>query len=291
MLGSSLFSSLSSGSTGKKIIPDKNKVMVGAHPWIYAARLPRYDITPKLETIFQDMKYAHFDGVELMHHPLRDPGQVNVIKDLIDKYALPVIGTSYGADMWDRREHPSILKEVATIIKNLSLVDGRTMGISVGNAGKIKTDDQLDAQVELLIKIRQMARDRDIVINLHNHTYEVENEMHDLKGTLQRLPDIALGPDINWLVRGGVDPVQFIHDFGSQIVFMHLRDQHQDGTWSEALGEGDTDFKAISKALQKIEFEGDLVIELAHESGFKPTRPVRESLLISREYVKKIMGY
>ena len=34
------------------------KVIVGAHPWVYAATLPGYDITPKLESIFADMAYA-----------------------------------------------------------------------------------------------------------------------------------------------------------------------------------------------------------------------------------------
>jgi hypothetical protein len=33
------------------------------------------------------------------------------------------------------------------------------------------------------------------------------------------------------------------------------------------------------------------VIELAHARAFKPTRPLRESLRMSREYVRKTMGY
>ncbi len=58
------------------------------------------------------------------------------------------------------------------------------------------------------------------MLNLHNHTYEVENELYDLKGTLARIPGIKLGPDLNWLVRAGVDPAGFIRRFGKQIVFM-----------------------------------------------------------------------
>ena len=77
-----------------------------------------------------------------------------------------------------------------------------------------------------------LRRAHGVVLNLHNHTYEVENVMHDLEGTLARIPDVKLGPDLNWLVRAGVDPVEFIHRFGKQIVFMHIRDQKADGTWS-----------------------------------------------------------
>ena len=94
------------------------------------------------------------------------------------------------------------------------------------------------------------------MLNLHNHTYEVENDMHDLKGTLARIPDVKLGPDLNWLVRAGVDPVSFIKTYGKQIVFLHLRDQKADGKWSEAMGEGNTDYVAIGKALQEVKFSG-----------------------------------
>jgi hypothetical protein len=34
-----------------------------------------------------------------------------------------------------------------------------------------------------------------------------------------------------------------------------------------------------------------VAIELAHERDFKPTRPLRESLKISREYVRRVMSW
>ena len=39
-------------------------------------------------------------------------------------------------------------------------------------------------------------------------------------------------------------------------------------------------------------FPGDAVIELAHEGNFRPTRPLGESLKISREFVpRRTMGF
>jgi sugar phosphate isomerase/epimerase len=96
---------------------------------------------------------------------------------------------------------------------------------------------------------------------------------------------------LNWLIRGGVDPVELIREYGDRIVFLHLRDQKADGTWSEAMGEGSTDFVAIGKALHDVHFAGHAVIELAHESSFRPTRPIRESLKMSREFVRQTLGY
>jgi sugar phosphate isomerase/epimerase len=266
-------------------------VRVGAHPWVYAATQPKYDIFPILDRIFADVAYAGVDGIELMHTALHPADSVERISALKERHNLPVIGMSYGGAMWDRTQHAKLLEESNLIIPRLEKLGGKTLGTSVGASPRPKTKEQLDAQAEFLRTLIALCRDHGIVLNLHNHTYEVENHLHDLKGTLERIPDVKLGPDLNWLIRGGVDPVQFIREYGDRIVFLHLRDQQADGKWSEAMGEGSTDFVAIGKALHDIHFSGTAVIELAHEASFHPTRPLRESLKMSREFVKRTLGY
>ncbi len=271
--------------------PAAAKVIVGGHPWVYAAKQPKYDITPILPQIFADMKYAGIEAIELMHTALRPNDAVERIGDLSRKHGLPVLGASFGGAMWDRAQHNAILEDAELVIPRLAKLGGRTLGTSVGPAPKPKTPAQLDAQAELLHKIIALGQAHGVVLNLHNHTYEVVGNLHDLKGTLARIPDVKLGPDLNWLVRAGIDPAAFIRQFGPRIVFMHLRDQKADGRWSEAIGEGTTDFAAIAGALREIGFAGDAVIELAHERDFRPTRPIRESLKISREFVRRVLGY
>lgn len=267
------------------------KVRVGAHPWVYAARRESRDIYPILEEIFSDMSYAGLGGIELMHTALRADDAVEKIGGLSQKYSLPVIGCSFGGSMWDRKNHSAILEEAELVIPRLAQVGGRTLGTSVGNAPALKTAEQLDAQAELLDKIMALCEQNHVVLNLHNHTYEVEDNEHDLNGTLARIPDIQLGPDLNWLLRAGVDPVDFIRRHASRIAFLHLRDQKADGRWSEAMGEGDTDHVAIGQALTEMGFGGDAVIELAHESDFELTRPLKESLKMSRDFVRNALGY
>lgn len=267
------------------------KVIVGAHPWVYAAKLPKNDITPVLDQVFADMAYAGMDGIELMHNALTEDECVPRIRALIDKHHLPVLGTSYGADFWDRSKHAAILAEARGLLTRLEKLGGKTLGTSVGAAPKAKTPAQLDAQAEMVKLVMAMAADHGVVLNLHNHTYEVADHMHDLRGTLARVPGVKLGPDLNWLVRGGVDPPAFIREFGNRVVFLHLRDQKADGKWSEAMGEGSMDYRAIRKALEDIRFTGHAMIELAHEGDFKPTRPLRESLKMSRAFVKETLGF
>jgi sugar phosphate isomerase/epimerase len=271
--------------------PAPGRVIVGAHPWVYAATQPKYDITPVLPQIFADMAYAGIEGIELMHTALRPDDAVERIGALSRRHGLPVLGASFGGAMWDRSQHPAVWADATLVIPRLAALGGKTLGTSVGPSPKRKTAEQLDAQAELLRKIIALCQAHGVTLNLHNHTYEVANNLYDLKGTLARIPDVKLGPDLNWLVRGGVDPAAFLRQYGQQVVFMHLRDQKADGRWSEALGEGVTDFAAIAKALAEIHFAGRAVIELAHERGFKPTRPLRESLKISRQFVRRVLGY
>ena len=286
--GRTLGSSRRSTQSGAK---SKKRVIVGGHPWVYAATQPNYDIYPALDGIFADMRYAGLDGIELMHTALRHPDAVERIAALSKEHNLPVIGTSFGGAMWDKSKHEAVFEDAHIVVTRLAELGGRTLGTSVGRAPKSKTAAQLDAQAELLRRIMKLCRDNGVELNLHNHTYEVENDMYDLRGTLARIPEVKLGPDLNWLVRGGVDPVTFIETFGESIVFLHLRDQNADGRWSEAMGEGDMDYVAIGRALRAANFSGEAVIELAHERNFKPTRPLRDSLKMSRAYVRKTLGF
>jgi sugar phosphate isomerase/epimerase len=291
-----LAGTITAGCSTTRQAGDKNrKIIVGAHPWVYAATQPKFDITPVLPQIFADMSYAGLDGIELMHNALRPDSAVERIGALSQQHHLPVIGASFDGAMWDRKQHANIMADAELVIPRLAKLGGRTLGISVGplewGSKKMKTADQLDAQAELLKPLMALCKRHGIVPNLHNHTYEVANDLYDLKGTLARIPGARLGPDLNWLVRGGVDPATFLREYGSRIVFLHLRDQKKDGRWSEALGEGDMDFAAIHAALLDIHFSGDAIIELAHEQDFRTTRPLRESLKISREFVHRTLGY
>ena len=270
---------------------EARKPVVAAHAWVYAAPLPGYDFTPVLPQIFADLSYAGVEALELMERALRHPDAVDRIGELSTKYKLPIMGTSYdGGPMWDRQKHASLFDDASLVVERAGKLGGRTLGISVGDAGRRKTEAELDAQADCLRKLRTVAQQHGLVLNLHNHIYEVRDGEYDLKGTLARIPDVKLGPDLDWLTGAGVNPADFIRRHGSRIVYMHLRDRKADGVWSEALGEGIIDYHAVRKALAEVKFQGDVAIELAHPTGFQLTRPLRESWKISREYVRKVLG-
>ena len=268
------------------------KPVVAAHPWVYAATQPNYDIYPVLEGIFADMSWAGIEAIELMSSALEPDDAVQRVRDLSGKYKLPVIGMSHGAAMYDRSQRDAILEKAELLIGRLAQVGGRTLGTSVGEPGsRKKTPEELDAQADIVKKLMGICAGNGVVLNLHNHIYEVRDDEYDLKGTLARVPGVKLGPDLDWLKGAGIDPPAFIRRYGTRIVYAHLRDRKADGVWSEAMGEGTTDYAAIARAFRDVKFDGDVAIELAHPRGFQPTRPLRVSLKMSREYVRKTMGW
>ena len=289
VLALSVYKTGNAGSLIKENV--RKKITVGAHVWVFASTMPGYDVSPILSQIFSDVSFAGFDGVETMEHPLRSTVYTKQIKELIEQYKIKLIGSSYGADMWNKDKQNEIYEDVDLIFTNMASVGGRTFGVSVGEpAGRKKTEAEFDNQAALLEKLISLGEKKGIVLNLHNHTAEVENNMYDLRGTLKRIPDVKLGPDLNWLLRAGINPVDFLREYRKQIVFMHLRDQLSNGKWPESMGEGNVNFKEIADVMKEINFEGDAIIELAHENGFVRTRPLKESLKMSRDYMRKTMG-
>jgi sugar phosphate isomerase/epimerase len=182
------------------------KPTLGVHVWVFSSDKPKRDCFATLDQVFADVKYAGFDAIELMEINLRHEEAVSKIGDLIQQTGVAVIGASYGQPFWDKQKQSELIDDAGKVIERLSKLKGRTFGISVGDAKRKKTPDEFDVQAETLQKIQVIVNQYNIVPNLHNHTYEVADGLYDLKNTLQRVPDMALGPDLDWLVAHGFDP-------------------------------------------------------------------------------------
>lgn len=126
-------------------------IPVDAHLWVYASRFPPdWDCTPILDEVFSDLKYAGYDKVEVMESILKHDDAVKRLDDLVQKHNLPVTGTSYYGDMWNKDQQQHIMEDIELVIERLRLVGGTMIGLTVGDAKRIKTEDELDTQAETL---------------------------------------------------------------------------------------------------------------------------------------------
>ena len=256
-------------------------IEICAHPWAYAAQQPDYDLRPVLEDIFAELKAAGLDGIELMHTALQTEADLERAAELSAEYELPVIGASFGGSMWDRQAHTELLEDAEFLLPALSKLGAGLLGVSTGSSPEgRKTAAQLDTQAELLTQLIELGADHGITINLHNHTYEVEDGEYELTENLKRIPEMKLGPDLNWLRRGGVEPLDFLRRHADRIVYLHLRDQQGD-RWIEALGDGDEDYVQLGRVLNEIGFTGKAAIELAHEPDTVFSRSMGENFGLS----------
>lgn len=261
----------------------------GVHCWVYASKLPGYDPYPALDEIFADCAAAGAAGVELMHQVFlaHEDGAAKV-REASKRHGIACWGSSYSGNMWDREQTAQILKDVRRLCEGLRSVNAAVLGLSTGDARRRKSGAELDTQAACLREIFRMARENGVEPNLHNHTYEVRDNEHDLSETLARLPEAKLGPDFNWLLRGGVDPAGFIRRHGRRIVYAHLRNQDAAGRWTEDLGTGVMDYAQIARALVETKAPARrMSVELAFERDFTPTRPVGESIRRSIEFAKR----
>jgi inosose dehydratase len=134
-------------------------------------------------------------------------------------------------------------------------------------------------------------RERGLGLWLHNHDPEMREDGRELRSNLDLTDSALVGfcADTHWIYRGGGDVMAYLDEYGSRVRSLHLRNS-QGGVWSETLGDGDLDFRAIAAKLAALRFDGPLIVELALETGTPQTRPLVESARLSREYVRAVFG-
>lgn len=264
-------------------------IRIAAHPYGYVRAVADRDLYGAADRIFADLADAGYDGIELMHTMLEADEAVDRLAALSDEHDLPVIGSSFGGQMWDPAQSEEIAARTERIAEQIEALGGHHLGISTGSTGELKTDEQLDTQAGLVRRMIDTCQHRGIIVDMHNHTYELQWDMHELRGMIERLPDLKLGPDLNWARRAGVDPLQFLRTYADRIVFLHLRDQTGE-LWPQALGEGDEDWEAVAAVLDEIDFSGWVAVELAHEAEVELTRPMRENYRLSLQHLRRAFG-
>jgi len=67
-------------------------------------------------------------------------------------------------------------------------------------------------------------------------------------------------PDVGHIAKGGMDPLDILKTYRSHINLVHYKDMYINGDWA-ATGEGDINFKEISRYLTSIDYTGWIVME------------------------------
>jgi inosose dehydratase len=154
-----------------------------------------------------------------------------------------------------------------------------------------KTDEELRVQAEWLNRVGAALQGLGMELWLHNHDPEMRDDGRELRSNLDRTDPALVGfcADTHWIYRGGGDPLAYLERYADRLRSLHLRNSIA-GVWSETLGDGDLDHRAIASQLAAARFDGPLIVELAIEQGTPQTRPLVESMRLSRTYLREVFG-
>lgn len=248
-----------------------------------------YNPAEQLNEIFDIVADADFEAIELSPQFLEIENYEEQIRNALHRTGLGFVGASNSQPLWDIEKRDSIISSMDMYSDKLSVFGEVLCGMScVGKRYAQRTKEENDQVVRMWTELAEMFRKKGVTLNYHNHGEPIEDIRHVIENVPADL--LPLGPDLDWLRVGGVDPEEFIREYADRLVMMHIRDYHIGGDRTEALGEGDVDYRRLGRLLEEVKFDGEFVVELAIPEGKQPTRSVAELLKKSREHLRETIG-
>lgn len=260
---------------------------IGAHTYLFTQY--GFDQSARLDEIFDTVAQSGYQAIEMCTPMLGSPDWKARVDAAVQRTGLGIVGASHGQPMWDPAKHDAILAEMDAYSDKLSQLGRVQCGVSCGGKKYAERTEAENAQaVRVWRELAEMFRLKGVVLNYHTHGEPIGDIRHVIDNVPADL--LPLGPDLDWLRVGGVDPEAFVRENAARLSMLHIRDYHLGGDRTEALGEGDADYARLKRILDDIGFSGEFVVELAIPPKTQPTRSPLELLRKSREHLRQTMG-
>jgi inosose dehydratase len=157
--------------------------------------------------------------------------------------------------------------------------------------GAEKTDEELAIQARNLDLLGSRLASSGIALAVHAHDKEMRSGAREWHHILRHTDPakVSICLDLNWVLRGGQDPLAFLRASRGRVVDVHLRNS-RDGVWLQDLGPGDLDYRRVAGIIRDERYAGTLTVELAYERRTTRTRSIEDNLRRSRRFVRSIFG-
>lgn len=148
--------------------------------------------------------------------------------------------------------------------KPATLATARTLGAKavfcagLAHVDRVKPDAGWDELAADLAELSKFYKDQGLGFGWHNHDFEfapTESGRLPMDIILSEAPDIDWEMDAAWIVRGGLDPLEWLTRYGQRVIAVHLKDrapagenQDEDG-WAD-LGHGMMPWRAIADVIR-----------------------------------------
>jgi inosose dehydratase len=266
------------------------KLTLQPYVWTQQFQKDKIPLAEGLEQMFPASQRAGYWRIELLNSFLTPELREKTVA-LVRQYRFEVPVVYHGGTFHDAGAAEQTIKEIlatADAAKPLGTVWINT-NCNPKKGRERKTDQELEVEASSLNRLGRSLKERGMKLMLHQHDPDMAEGAREWRSNLRRTDPKLMWfcVDVHWVYRGKQEPMELLKEAGKRIANLHVRNS-VNSVWSEALGDGDVDYRAVEKFLESIQYQGLIAVELAYEKGTNPTRPLEEDLKISREYAEKV---
>jgi len=261
---------------------------VALYVWTQQFAREKKTLSQGIEEAFPAVSRAGYRRTELMSQ-FWAPDLRDKTRALLKQSKLEAVSMYNGGPMHTPEGAEQTIARTLDLAEVARAAGARTVAFNPDPKRERKTDEELAIQAKYLNQLGARLKERKMGFFIHQHAPEMREDArewrHVLRHTDGNLVKFCL--DVDWVKRGGQDPMTLLREAGARLGSLHLRSA-RNGVWMEEFGDGDVDYREVAAYLKQIGFRGDLLVELAYEKDTQITRSLEEDLKRSREYAEKI---
>lgn len=234
--------------------------------------------------IFDEIKRAGYAGVELGVRHVSDITP-DALVQLLDDAGLALVALHAGGNLYNADQADGERNALDVAIDYTKMAGATVMMHSGMN---IKDKEQFARDLDALSRAADACKAQGIHLLHHNHNWEFEDGGWVIKALIEDTSK-ALGfcPDIGWVMRGGMDIVEYLDKIKGRVGGMHFKDfgKKNDKWETVMLGEGVAPLKEAAEWIKK---NTDGIWAIAEQD--RAAVPPAEAVAQNAEYMHKVMN-
>lgn len=189
---------------------------------------------------------------------------------------------------WGGQDNADVDARAGAIARCVEIAEGLGATHLTTSGAQRRTESGALDRVTACVRgvLQRIPAESQIKLTLEPHHGNALEQASDFQTVLDAIPDERVGVciDTGHFHSSGVDTLAAIRQFAPRLYAVHLKD-HLD-TVSVGIGRGDLNLKEIIEALQSVDYQGDLTLELEVEDPENLPRYTEEAYF----YLKGMLG-
>tara|TARA_B100001146_G_scaffold100159_1_gene88739 strand:- start:136 stop:969 length:834 start_codon:yes stop_codon:yes gene_type:complete len=216
------------------------------------------------------------DGINQIKHFSEQTGII--INSLLADYFMEK--KLFSVSEFDLQKNLEVLRN---LIKNSNRLGIKILEIPFVDSSSLKTKEEQSQVLSNIEKIVPLLEEYDVFLTLETDLSPIS--FKELIISFNH-PNIKANYDVGNSTSLGYDMKEELNLYGDLIYNIHIKDRKYRGQ-TVPLGNGDTDFELFFNLLQKINYDGELIIQGARECGVNPEETCTKYLQFVKKFVDK----